>query len=290
MPGVPISTQEAPDAAAPAAAVEGWWRRHGNFSQSVYWAIHGACLLTLWVGVSAGDLVLLATTFYARLFGITGGYHRYFAHRAYKTSRPLQFALAWLGSSATQKGPLWWAGHHRHHHRHADREGDLHSPTRDGLWRAHQGWILDSKYDDTPLDGIRDFAAYPELAWLNRHHYLPPLVLAVACWAIGGVSGLVWGFAVSTVLLWHATYTINSLCHTWGTRRYDTPDTSRNNLWLALLTLGEGWHNNHHRYCASARQGFRRWEPDPTYYGLRLLAAAGLVWDVREPPEHLLRD
>ena len=272
-----------------AGRAEGWWSRHGNLSQGLYWGIHAACLLTLWVGVSGADLVLLAVTFYARMFGITAGYHRYFAHKAYKTSRPFQFALAWLACSATQKGPLWWAGHHRHHHKHADREGDLHSPSREGLWRAHQGWILDTEYDRTPVDGIRDFAAYPELVWLNRHHYAPPLVLAVLCFAVGGLSGLLWGFAVSTVLLWHSTYTINSLCHTWGTRRYDTPDTSRNNPWLALLTLGEGWHNNHHHFCASARQGFRWWEVDISYYALRGLAALGLVWDLREPPARLLK-
>jgi len=268
--------------------VEGWWTRQESLAQIVYWAIHAACALVFVVGVGRADLVLLAVTFYARMFAITGGYHRYFAHKSYKTSRAFQFVLAFLGCSATQKGPLWWAGNHRNHHKHADQPDDIHSP-KHGLWHAHQGWIFAGRWDATPLEQIDDYARYPELVWLNRNHHVPPLALAVLCAGIGGFSGLVWGFVVSTVLLWHATYTINSLAHTWGTRRYETRDTSRNNLWLALLTLGEGWHNNHHHFCASTRQGFRWWEVDVTYYLLRALQAVGVVWEIREPPTHVLR-
>jgi stearoyl-CoA desaturase (delta-9 desaturase) len=239
--------------------------------------------------VSGLDLVLLAATFWLRMFGITAGYHRYFAHRTYKTSRPFQLALALLGVSATQKGPLWWAGHHRNHHKNSDRPGlDVHSP-RDGFWYSHQGWIFDARWDASPLEQIRDFARYPELVWLNRWHFVGPVAIAVLCTAIGGLSGLVWGFCISTTLLWHATYSINSLAHRWGTRRYATTDTSRNNALLALLTLGEGWHNNHHHYCTSTRQGFFWWEIDVSYYVLRALAAIGLVWDLREPPAHVVR-
>ena len=288
-----------PEQAAPGEAVltrrerqrltsaEGWWTRQDVVPQAVYWIIHAACLLVFWVAPTTADLVLLAATFYARMFGITGGYHRYFAHKTYKTSRAFQLVLAVLGCSSTQKGPLWWAGNHRNHHRHADKPGDLHSP-REGLYHAHQGWIFEGRWDGTPLAQIGDFARYPELVWLNRNHHLPPLALAGLCAWIGGFSGLVWGYVLSTVLLWHATYTINSLAHTWGSRRYETQDTSRNNLWLALLTLGEGWHNNHHHFCASTRQGFRWWEVDVTYYLLRGLQAVGLVWDIREPPAHVL--
>jgi stearoyl-CoA desaturase (delta-9 desaturase) len=184
---------------------------------------------------------------------------------------------------------LWWAGHHRIHHKYADQPGrDVHSP-KDGFWYSHQGWIFHGRWDGSSLDQIPDFARYPELVWLNRWHVVPPIALAAACFAIGGWSGLLWGFGISTVLLWHATYSINSLAHRWGTRRYDTPDTSRNNLLLGLLTLGEGWHNNHHHYCVSARQGFFWWEIDVSYYLLRALAAVGLIWDVREPPAHVVQ-
>jgi len=247
-----------------------------------YWGIHLSCFLALLTGVSKRDLVLLAATFAVRVFGITGGYHRYFAHKSYKTSRPFQFVLAFLGATATQKGPLWWAGLHRRHHAYADRPGDVHSP-KEGFWYAHQGWIFDERWIATPEEQIGDFARYPELVWLNRYHIVPPLLLAALCLAIGGLSGLIWGYSISTTLLWHATYSVNSLAHRWGTRRYETPDTSRNNLLIALLTFGEGWHNNHHHYMAAARQGFFWWEIDVTYYLLRALAAAGVVWDLREP-------
>ena len=254
----------------------------------IYWGLHALCLLVFVVGFSTGDLVLAAATFWVRLFAITGGYHRYFAHRAFRTSRVFQFVLAFVGASATQKGPLWWAGGHRRHHKYADLPGDMHSP-RDGFWYSHQGWILDSRWDETELERIRDFAKFPELVWLNRWHFVPPLLLVALCAAIGGLSGVMWGFVASTVALWHTTYSINSLAHRWGSRRYDTADTSRNNWVLALLTLGEGWHNNHHWYMTSARQGFFWWEVDITYYVLRALALAGIVWDLREVPDDVRR-
>lgn len=267
---------------------EGWWADHDVVPKTIYWFIHASCALVFILGVTANDALLCAATYTLRMFGITGGYHRYFAHKSYKTSRAFQFALALLGCAATQKGPLWWAGHHRGHHKYADVPGkDVHSPT-EGLWYSHQGWIFDGRWDDTPVDQIEDFAKYPELVWLNRYYPLPPALLALFCFAFGGLSGLLWGFAISTVLLWHSTYAINSVCHLIGTRPYDTRDTSRNNVVMAILTLGEGWHNNHHHYCASARQGFRWWEIDPTYYVLRGFAAVGLVWDLREPPAHIV--
>jgi stearoyl-CoA desaturase (delta-9 desaturase) len=271
------------------SADESWWSRHGQVAELSYWGLHAACLLAFVVGVSSADLWLLAATFGIRMFGITGAYHRYFAHKTYQTSRAFQFVLAIIACSATQKGPLWWAGHHREHHRLADREGDAHSP-KDGFYHSHQGWVFEGPWDATPLGRIRDFERYPELVWLNRWHVVPPIGLALLCYLIGAASGLVWGFVISTVLLWHSTYTVNSVAHLVGTRRYDTPDTSRNNWWVALLTMGEGWHNNHHHFCGSARQGFRWWEVDLTYYLLRGLQALGVVWDIREPPAHLLRD
>jgi stearoyl-CoA desaturase (delta-9 desaturase) len=259
----------------------------GTVSMVTYYIIHAACLLALYTGVSALDVGLCLGTYYLRLLGITAGYHRYFAHKAYKTSRAFQFVLAFLGCSAIQKGPLWWAAAHRRHHRYSDQPGDVHSP-REGFYWSHQGWIFDGRWDVTEIDRIRDFSQYPELVWLNHWHAVPPLLLTGICYAIGGFSGVVWGVAVSTTLLWHTTYTINSLAHRWGTRRYDTSDDSRNNWFLALLTLGEGWHNNHHRFMASARQGFFWWEIDVTYYLLRGLEQLGLVSDLREPPPEVL--
>jgi len=267
---------------------EGWYARHQLPARFVYWGIHASCLFVFTVGVTTGDLMLLAATFLIRMFGITGGYHRYFAHKTYKTGRVFQGVMAVIACTATQKGPLWWAGHHRGHHKYADQVGkDVHSPS-EGAYYAHQGWIFDDRWDETPIDRISEFKRYPELVWLNRWHAAPPLVMGIACYAIAGLSGLVWGVAISTTLLWHSTYVINSLAHRWGTRRYDTKDTSRNNGFLALLTLGEGWHNNHHHYPSSVNQGFFWWEIDVTYYILRGLEKLGLVWDLREPPRELL--
>jgi stearoyl-CoA desaturase (delta-9 desaturase) len=263
---------------------DGWLTRTDALSRVIYWGIHASCLLVVFVGAPAGAVALAAATYLVRVFGITGAYHRYFAHKSYRTSRAFQFVLAVIGCSATQKGPLWWAGTHRRHHRYSDGPGDPHSP-RQGFWYAHQGWIFDKQWGGTPMEGIRDFARYPELVWLNKYHFVPPLALALLCWAIGGFAGLVWGFAISTTLLWHATYCINSVAHLVGWRRYETGDDSRNNPVLALLTLGEGWHNNHHYYMASARNGFYWWEIDVTWYVLRALAAVGLVWDLRVPTE-----
>jgi len=273
----------------PATDADGLWHRQRIVSLTLYWGIHAACGLALFTGVSAGAVALCLGLFWLRMFAITGGYHRYFAHRGYRTGRVFQFVLAFLGCTAVQKGPLWWAGGHRHHHRYSDRDEDMHSP-RHGFWWSHQGWIFDGRFDDTDPSKIPDFARFPELVWLNRWHVVPPLMLAVALYALGGLQALVWGFAISTTLLWHATYSINSLAHRWGRQVYETGDDSRNNLWLALLTLGEGWHNNHHRYPASARNGFTRWELDVTYGILRALEKLGLVWDLREPPARVLRE
>ena len=267
---------------------EGWWARQRILTLTLYCGIHASCLLVLWVGASRADLALFAATFFGRMFFITGGYHRYFAHKTYETSRAFQFVLALMGATAIQKGPLWWAGHHRTHHKYADQPGkDAHSP-RDGLWWSHQMWIFDQRFDGSAIEQIRDFARFPELVWLNQWHVVPPLLLALTCLAIGGWSGLLWGFSISTVALWHSTYSVNSLAHLLGRRRYATPDDSRNNWWIGLLTLGEGWHNNHHHFCASARQGFLWWEIDVTYYILRGLQALGIVWAIREPPAQVV--
>ncbi|HLO66722.1 MAG TPA: fatty acid desaturase [Holophaga sp.] len=216
----------------------------------------------------------------ARMFGVTAGYHRYFSHRAYRLGRPAQFLLACLAQSSGQKGVLWWAAHHRDHHRHSDGPGDVHSPVRDSFWWSHVGWILSSRYDAVDPVRVRDLARYPELRWLDRHHWVPALALALGAAAWAGPAGLAW-WALSTVVLYHATFSINSLAHVWGTRAFATPDRSRNNALLALLTLGEGWHNNHHACPGASSHRVRWWEADPTQAGLRILSALGVVRDLR---------
>jgi stearoyl-CoA desaturase (delta-9 desaturase) len=173
------------------------------------------------------------------------------------------------------------------HHKLSDQPGDLHSVVQSGFWWSHHGWILSNDLEGTDLSRIKDFSKYPELRWLNRWWMLPPVAVGTATFFIGGFYALVWAFAVSQVLTWHGTFTINSLSHLWGGRRYKTDDDSRNNPVLAIITMGEGWHNNHHHYQVSARQGFFWWEVDLTYYVLRLLAAVGLVWDIHGVPDHI---
>lgn len=236
-------------------------------------------------GVSWKLVGLAIFFYYARMACTTIGYHRYFAHRSFKTSRPMQFVLAFLAQTSAQKGALWWAANHRLHHRYSDQEGDIHSP-KEGFFWSHVGWILSNRFAET--GDIKDFSKYPELRWLDKHHLVPPTVLALSIWAVGGLPALFWGFFLSTVLLWHGTFLVNSLNHIWGTRRYATTDTSRNNGLLALLTMGEGWHNNHHHFMGSANQGFFWWEVDLSYYLIRALQAVGLVWAVRTPPAKVL--
>jgi stearoyl-CoA desaturase (delta-9 desaturase) len=253
-----------------------------------FFGAHAVAIATPFVVPVEGRWLALAFALYAvRLFGITAGYHRYFSHRAFKTSRAFQFALAWLGASSAQKGPLWWAAHHRDHHRYSDGPDDIHSPLARGFWWSHVGWILATRYDETKLDRVRDFAKYPELRWLDRWQMVPPVVLAAVLFLAGGLPALLWGFFVSTVFLWHGTFVINSLAHVIGRRRYETDDGSRNSFVLALITFGEGWHNNHHFYASTANQGFFWWEIDISYYALRALSVVGVVWDLRVPPNHV---
>jgi stearoyl-CoA desaturase (delta-9 desaturase) len=263
--------------------------------------IHVGCLGVVWTGWSPFAVALAIALYVARMFAITAFYHRYFSHRAFRASRGWQFAFAVLGASAVQRGPLWWAAHHRHHHAHSDRPGDAHSVLQDGFLWSHMGWFLARENFATRNHLVRDLARYPELRWLDRYDVAVPAALLVALWALGawleaahpalGTGPwqlVVWGFCISTVVLFHATFVINSLAHAWGSRRYDTSDDSRNNPLLALITLGEGWHNNHHRYPSAARQGFYWWELDLSWYGLRLLAALGIVRDLRSVPGSVL--
>jgi stearoyl-CoA desaturase (delta-9 desaturase) len=253
-------------------------------------AIHVAAVAgVIALGGSWKGLALALALYAVRMFGVTGGYHRYFSHRSFRASRPVQFLLALLAMSSSQKGVLWWASHHRIHHKFSDQPGDVHSVAQDGLLWSHVGWILADKYEATDERCVRDLARYPELVWLDRWWWTPPAALGVGLFLVGGWFALVWGFFVSTTLLWHGTFTINSLSHVLGSRRYATTDGSRNNALLALITLGEGWHNNHHYYPRSVRQGFFWWEFDVTYYVLRALAAAGIVHDLHAPPAEVVR-
>lgn len=268
-----------------------WWR------VLPFIGIHLACFGVFWVGISWFAALFALALYGIRMFAVTGFYHRYFSHKAFRTTRLFQFVLAVLGATAVQRGPLWWASHHRHHHVNSDALEDTHSPVQHGFLWSHFGWFLASKNFATHLDRVKEFSKYFELRWLDRFDAIVPLILAIAIYMLGawletaypyfntnGPQLLIWGFAISTVLLYHATFTVNSLAHIWGKRRYATKDHSRNNLWIAIVTLGEGWHNNHHHYPGSARQGFYWWEIDLTYYGLKVLAAMGLIWDLRTVP------
>ena len=276
----------------------------GQFERRVEWlrilpfiGMHLMCAGVIWVGVSSTALLVAAALYVLRLVAITGFYHRYFSHRTFRTSRALQFVFAVLGTMAVQRGPLWWAAHHRHHHAHADEADDSHSPAQHGFWWSHVGWFMNRSNFRTRSEMIRDLMRYPELRFLDRFDIVPPIALAALLFFGGnaladaypqlGTSGaqlLIWGFFISTVVLHHVTFTVNSLAHRFGRRRYATRDDSRNNWWIALLTFGEGWHNNHHHFPGSVRQGFYWWEIDLTYYLLRAMAACGLIWDLKTVP------
>ena len=250
---------------------------------------HLVCLAAIWTGVPAKGLLLAAILYFVRMWAITGGYHRYFSHRSYKTSRVFQFLIALLGQTSAQRGVLWWAAVHRHHHLHSDTIEDVHSPRHQGFLYAHFGWIFNPSNMKPDYGTVKDLTKYPELVWLDKQVYLPAILLGFGVWAWGGWAMLVVGFFWSTVLLFHCTFFINSLAHVSGSQRYLTGDDSRNNFWLALITLGEGWHNNHHHYQSSARQGFLWWEVDVSFYVLRAMAWFRLVWDLRAPPAAIVR-
>lgn len=271
-----------------------WWR------VIPFVGLHVACLSLVWVGWS-WFAVLFAVVLYAvRMFAITGFYHRYFSHKSFQTSRFGQFIFALIGATAVQRGPLWWAAHHRDHHVHSDQEDDAHSPVQHGFFWSHMGWFLSSANFATKFERVKELAKFPELRFLDRFDILVPIAFAISIYVFGelldtyaphlntnGPQLLVWGFVISTIALYHATFSVNSLAHVWGKRRYQTRDHSRNNFLIALLTLGEGWHNNHHHYPGAAKQGFYWWEIDFTYYGLRVLAALGLIWNLRTVPAEI---
>src|SRR4051794_2156052 len=266
------------------ASISARWTGYFRVTSLAFWGVHVAAV----VGIIAGGwswsgAALALGAYFVRMIVVTAAYHRYFSHRAFKTSRWFQFLLALGAQSAAQKGVIWWASHHRWHHKYSDTPKDVHSAKLRGFWYSHMGWILGDSWSGTESGMVSDLRKFPELRALNHPaiELLPTVALALGFLLIGGMPALVWGFMVSTVLLWHGSFSINSLSHLFGRRRYATNDDSRNNWLLAIITTGEGWHNNHHHYQSAANQGFRWWEIDTTYYVLRLLAAVGLVWDLR---------
>jgi len=289
-----IASRQTPDAAPPPdqEARRTDWARMIPFI-----LMHAVCLTVFWVGCSWVALAATITLYLVRMFAITGFYHRYFSHRTFKTSRVGQFIFGILGASAVQRGPIWWAAHHRHHHVHSDKVEDVHSPVQHGFFWSHMGWFMSSKHFVADLSRVKDLLKYPELRFLDRFDIAVPTMLGIGVFLLGvllkhvapglhttGWQMLVWGFFISTVLVYHGTYTINSLSHVFGRQRYKTGDASRNNVWLAIITLGEGWHNNHHHYPASVRQGFYWWEFDATFYVLKLMSFFGLIWDLKPVP------
>jgi len=271
--------------------------------QFVFWSIHAGCLFAIWTGVSWIAALVCVLLYFVRMFGITGGFHRYFSHRSFRTSRAFQFILAYLGSTAAQKGPIWWASHHRHHHRYSDTEEDIHPPRIYGVWWAHMGWVVSPQYLNTRYELVKDLLKFPELRLLEKYNVIAPLSLAFFVLILGYVCeayfpGLnttmwqmfIWGFCISTTLLYHGTFSINSLAHLIGKARFKTGDDSRNSFILALITMGEGWHNNHHRYPGSERQGMYWWEIDMSHYVIKFLSWLGLVWDVNLHPERIYKE
>jgi stearoyl-CoA desaturase (delta-9 desaturase) len=252
--------------------------------------IHLSCAAAFWSGITWQAIAICIALYWLRMFAIGAGYHRYFSHRSYSTGRLFQFILAFLAQSSAQKSILWWAAKHRHHHLHSDTPQDVHSPVHKGFMYSHLGWIFARQHDATDLVKVADFSSVPELRWLHKFEVMPAVALGVLCFLVAGWSGLVVGFLWSTVLLYHATFCINSLAHVSGRKRYITGDESRNNWLLAFFTMGEGWHNNHHAYQSSARQGFRWWEIDMTFYVLKALSWMGIVWDLKSPSEQVLRN
>ncbi|HEX7630803.1 MAG TPA: acyl-CoA desaturase [Lacunisphaera sp.] len=265
--------------------------------------LHLGCLGVIWTGWSWFAVGVAVALYFIRMFFVTGMSHRYFSHRSYSTSRFGQFVFAVCVGTTVQRGALWWAYHHRHHHQHSDEPEDVHSPHVHGFLWSHIGWITSRRNFPTDYTKVRDLAKFPELVFLNRFDLLVPLLLAASLYLLGdflavaapalhtsGAQLLVWGFFVSTTVLFHGTACINSLAHLWGNRRFATSDDSRNSLILSLITLGEGWHNNHHRYMSATRQGFYWWELDVTYHLLKMLSWTGLIWGFKEVPASIYHE
>ncbi len=250
-------------------------------------SVHLALFAIPFVSVTIVSMIILFVMTRISGLGITVGFHRYLSHHAFKTSRVFQFLMAVAGCTALQKGPLWWVIHHREHHKHSDTEQDVHSPVVDGFWYGHCGWLFARDLMKPDHASVKDLMKYPELYWLDRFWMIPGLLAAIACYLIDGTSGLIYGYCLSTVLIFQVTFAVNSVGHRWGPQRYATGEGSRNNWLLGYLAMGDGWHNNHHRAPTSARHGFAWYELDLSYAMIRLLRRCRIVWDVRQPPANV---
>ena len=273
-------------------------QQSNKFTIIAFSAIHLACLAIFFVNYNITALLVFLITFSMRTFALTAGYHRYFSHKAFKTSRVFQFILALVGTWASQKGPLWWSGHHRYHHTHSDKETDMHSP-KNGVFQAHVGWVFEARSDEVDPKFIKDWVKYPEIIWLDKHAHESFALYLVGIFILGGcinyfypaleTSGLTfvfWGGILSTVMLYHTTFSVNSICHIFGSRDYQTTDNSRNNWLVALITFGEGWHNNHHKFAYSIRNNLKFWQIDITYMILCILKKFRIVWDFKQPKKN----
>jgi len=261
---------------------------HLTWGTFLFIMIHLSCVMLFFVKVDWVGITMCLGLLVIRTFSITGGFHRYFAHRSFKTNRFFQFCLAFIGGTCAQKGVLWWVAHHRHHHKYSDTKQDIHSAKQEGFYWSHLGWMLSQEYHTAYNPRlVKDFAKYPELVWLDKYHLVPPILLAIACYLAYGMIGLVWGFTLSTVILFHTTFSVNSVCHMFGSRTYPTNESSRNNWLLAIPTLGESWHNNHHRFPNLARSGLAWWQIDLTFWGLKLLSWIGVIHNLKaSKPTH----
>jgi stearoyl-CoA desaturase (delta-9 desaturase) len=259
---------------------------------------HIACFAFIYTGVSFVAVMTAFAMYVIRGIGVTGGYHRLLAHRAFKTSRFVQFLFALAGSLAVQGGPIWWVSHHRSHHRDTDTDEDIHSPVTRGMWKAHMGWMITDEAFNENGANSRDLHKFAELKFLQRYYVWLVVLEMIGLFGFGsiwawvfpesGTSGLqmlVWGFFISTVFTWHVTFMVNSVCHRYGSQPYDTKDASTNNVFVGVLGFGEGWHNNHHYYPNSARHGLRWWQLDTTWWLIRLLQVLGIVSEPKLPKE-----
>jgi stearoyl-CoA desaturase (Delta-9 desaturase) len=257
-------------------------------------AVHLSVLAVVLVGWSVTAVVVATVLYVVRALAITVVYHRGLAHRSFRMPRAVQAVGSLVATAAAQRGPLWWVAHHRTHHRRTDTEGDPHSPVAAGFWWSHLLWLFDERTQATDRAAVPDLASFPELCLLDRWHHVVTAAAVAATFGAGaalhilapglGVTGLqllVWGFCISTVALWHSTFAVNSFAHRFGRRRFATSDGSRNLWWVAVLTLGEGWHNNHHRFPRSARQGLSWRELDPSWWVIRAMASLGLASELR---------
>ena len=263
--------------------------------------LHLACLAVFFVGVSATAVLFAIFIYGLRIFSIGAFYHRYFSHKSYQTNRFWQFIFAILGASAVQRGPIWWAAHHRQHHLTSDQPDDVHSPIQHGFFMSHMGWFLTKGNFSYDKRRVKDWLKYPEIIFLDRFDILIPIILAILIFFIGhllylhapqlhtsGMQLLIWGFFISTVVSFHVTVAINSFGHKFGQSPYQTEDSSRNNWVLAIFTFGEGWHNNHHRYPVSAQQGFLWWQFDLTFYLLVLMEKIGIIKGLKRAPKTVI--